>query len=109
MTPGAARNLRKWKGKWLGLNGLVELPPESASYLFTWEGDWVSLNGVMFLDAEATAHLVKWKGKTLEMMGLSSALMARDTLALKHLSAWQKKGNNLFVTDEIRQLIASEG
>ncbi len=81
LTPGAARNLRKWKGKWLGLNGLVELPPDSASYLFTWEGDWVSLNGVMFLDAEATAHLVKWKGKTLEMMGLSSALMARDPLA----------------------------
>ena len=109
LTPGAARNLRKWKGKWLGLNGLVELSPESASYLFTWEGDWVSLNGVMFLDAEATAHLVKWKGKTLEMMGLSSAQMARDPLAIKHLSAWQKKGNNLFVTDEIRQLIASEG
>ena len=109
LTPGAARNLRKWKGKWLGLNGLVELPPESASYLFTWEGDWVSLNGVMFLAAESSAHLVQWKGKTIELMGLSSELMARDPLALKHLSAWQKKGNNLFVTDEIRQLIESEG
>ena len=109
LTPNTARNLLKWKGKWLGLNGLVSLSPEAAGYLFNWDGEWVSLNGLTYLDAASSAYLVKWKGKTLEMMGLSSELMARDPLALKHLSAWQKKGNKLYVTDEVRELIEAEG
>ncbi len=108
LTPSAAQHLLKWKGKWLGLNGLTELSPEAASYLFNWEGEWVSLNGLIYMNSESSAYLSKWTGHTLEMMGLSSDLMARDSLALKHLSAWLKKGNQLFVPDDIRRLIMSQ-
>ncbi len=109
LPPGAARNLTKWKGKWLGLNGLIDLSPEAASHLFGWKGDWVSLNGLRYLSSDSSAYLAKWSGKRLEMMGLSPALMFRDLLALKHLAAWEKKGNKLFVSEDIRMLIASEG
>ena len=108
LTPGAAQELLKWKGKWLGLNGLIELSPETASYLFNWEGEWVSLNGLIYMNSESSAYLSKWTGHTLEMMGLSSELMARDSLALKHLSKWMSKGNHLYVSDDIRQLIVSQ-
>ena len=108
LTPDAARELLKWRGKWLGLNGLIELSPEAASYLFNWEGEWVSLNGLIYMNSESSAYLSKWTGHTLEMMGLSSELMARDSLALKHLSKWIKKGNHLHVPDDIRQLIISQ-
>jgi hypothetical protein len=108
LTPNAAQKLLKWKGKWLGLNGLIELSPETASYLFNWEGEWVSLNGLIYMNSESSAYLSKWNGHTLEMMGLSSELMARDSLALKHLSNWMGKGNQLYVPDDIRRLIMSQ-
>ena len=108
LTPDATQELLKWKGKWLGLNGLIELSPETASYLFNWEGEWVSLNGLIYMNSESSAYLSKWTGHTLEMMGLSSELMARDSLALKHLSKWMGKGNRLYVPDDIRHLIMSQ-
>ena len=108
LTPDAAQELLKWKGKWLGLNGLIELSPETASYLFNWEGEWVSLNGLIYMNSESSAYLSKWTGHTLEMMGLSSELMARDSLALKHLSKWVGKGKHLYVPDDIRHLIMSQ-
>jgi len=105
LSPETASRLFKWKGSWFCLNGLTDLPPETAEHLFQWNGDWLSLNGVKHLNVESSIYLTGWKGRTLELMGLSPESMESETVALKHLSQWQRSGGKLFVPEKIRRLL----
>ena len=107
LSPETAQPLIKWQGNWICLNGVKNLSPAVAQYLFKWKGNWISLNSLNDFPPELTMYLLKWEGQQLELMGLKYNNTPANQKTLKYLALWETTGGKLFVTDEIRQKMAS--
>ena len=82
-----AKDLAKWKGHTVYLNGLKTLTPEIALALVEWGESYLSnlyLDGLTLLSVETAQALAKWGGSTFSLNGLQT--LSRE--AAYELSKW---------------------